>query len=190
MNHATPHYLLRSQASRMASRGHWRFVLQPVDGSAEIAAADVEPDVWGERLDLLTIIRALEALDQPSRVTLVGCTRYVEQGVQYGLAEWKENDWRWEWFGQMVPVRDNDLWQRMDRILQFHSVDCEQRRFDVTHSLLQGPHWNQEPTHAETALDGITEVNWVKCNALAIVAWCGLWMQRMVSGHWPLTTGH
>ena len=116
-------------------------MLRPLDGSSEVEAADVEPDVWGERLDLLTVVRALESLDQPSWVTLIGCTRYVEQGVLYGLTEWKENGWRWECFGQMVPVRDIDLWQRMDRILQFHRVDCGQRRFDAGHGLLDGPHW-------------------------------------------------
>ena len=73
MNHPSPHYLLRSEASRIEGFGRWRFVLQPVDGSAEIMATDVEPDVWGERLDLLTVVRALESLDQPSRVTVVGC---------------------------------------------------------------------------------------------------------------------
>ena len=129
MNPPTPHYLLRSEASRIEGVGQWRFVLRPVDGSAEITAADVEPDVWGERLDLLTVIRALESLDQPSRVTLAGCTRYVEQGVLYGLTEWKESGWRWEWFGQMVPVRDADLWQRMDRVLQYHRVEGGYRRF-------------------------------------------------------------
>ena len=155
MNHPTPHYLLRSEASRVAGLGRWQFVLRPVDGSAEIAVADVEPDVWGERLDLLTIVRALESLDQPSRVTLIGCTRYVEQGIQYGLAEWKENGWRWEWFGQMVPVRDTDLWQRMDRAMRFHQVDCGQRRFDCRQNLLQGPHWNLEPTRGKAALDSL-----------------------------------
>ena len=139
MNDPTPHYLLISEASRTEGIGRWRFVLRPIDGSAALEVADVEPDAWGERLDLLTVVRALESLDQPSRVTLLGCTRYVEQGIQYGLAEWRENQWRWEYFGQMVPVRDADLWQRMDRILQFHQVDCGQRRFDAGHNLLGRP---------------------------------------------------
>ena len=104
----------------------------------------------------------LESLDQPSRVTLIGCTRYVEQGIQYGLAEWKENDWRWEWFGQMVLVRDADLWQRMDRAMQFHRVDCGQRRFDCRHSPLKGPHWNLEPTRGKAAVDSLAGGNWVK----------------------------
>ena len=84
MNDRTPQYVVVLETSGK-TLGQWRFVLRPADGSPPIEAADVEPDVWGERLDLLTVVRALESLDQPSRVTLVGCTRYVEQGILYGL---------------------------------------------------------------------------------------------------------
>jgi len=187
MNNATPHYLLRSEANRIGGSGHWRFVLKPLDGSDEIAAADIEPDVWGERLDLLTVVRALESLDQPSWVTLIGCTRYVEQGVLYGVTEWKDNGWRWECFGQMTPVRDTDLWQRMDRILQFHRVDCGQRRFDGGHNLLQGPHWSQ-PNRVKDSSDSPAVGNWVKYHALAMTAWCGLWAQ-MVGHVWRRFAG-
>jgi ribonuclease HI len=169
MNHPTPHYLLKSEASRDGERGRWRFVLRPLDGSSEIEASDVEPDVWGERLDLLTVVRALESLDQPSWVTLIGCTRYVEQGVMFGLTEWKENGWRWEWFGHMVPVRDIDLWQRMDRILQFHRVDCGQRRIDAEHGPLDGPHWNL-PQKGKDWIGGLNEEKWVKYCVAAMVA--------------------
>ena len=189
MNPPTPHYLLRSEASRKEGLGHWRFVLRPVDGSAEITAADVEPDVWGERLDLLTVVRALESLDQPSRVTLVGCTRYVEQGIQYGLAEWKESGWRWEWFGQMVPVRDTDLWQRMDRILQYHRVDCGQRRFfDGGHGNLGGPHWNLPHDRGKTELSGLAGAKWVKYRALAMAACC-VWWGKTASWLWQKVFG-
>ena len=138
-------------------------MLTPLDGSAEIEAADVEPDVWGERLDLLTVVRALESLDQPSWVTLIGCTRYVEQGIAYGIAEWRENGWRWECFGQMTPVRDIDLWQRMERALQFHRVDCRRRRFDGGHGLLDGPHWGWR--RGKELVGGLAGDKWVKCCA-------------------------
>lgn len=173
MNHPTPHYLLKSEASRDEGLGRWRFVLRPLDGSSEIEAADVEPGVWGERLDLLTVVRALESLDQPSWVTLIGCTKYVEQGVLYGLTEWKENGWRWEWFGHMVPVRDIDLWQRMDRILQFHRVDCGQRRFDADHDSLDGPHWGLAEK-GKNLVGGLVGDKWVKYYASAMAACCGL----------------
>jgi ribonuclease HI len=176
MNQLTPHYLLMSEASRTEKLGQWRFVLRPVDGSADIVAADVEPDVWGERLDLLTVVRALESLDQPSLVTLIGCTWYVEQGIQFGLHEWKNNGWQWEYFGEMAPVRDADLWQRMDRVLQFHRVHCGRRRFHAGHHQLHGPHWNLAK-QGEKWTNGLTEGKWIKYHALAIAAWCGFRFQ-------------
>jgi ribonuclease HI len=170
-NTQTPHFLLISQVSRAgACPGRWRFVLRPTDGSAEISASDVEPDVWGERLDLLTVVRAMESLDRPSRITLAACSRYVEQGVQFGLAEWKTNHWRWEYFGQMVPIRDADLWQRLDRAMQYHYVDCRQRRFDAPHGLLHGPHWNLARRRGGR-LTALTGLGRLKSRVMLLAAW-------------------
>ena len=195
MNDPTPHYLLMSEASRTEGFGRWRFVLRPVDGSNAIEVADIEPDIWGERLDLLTVVRALESLDQPSRVTLVGCTRYVEQGILFGLSEWRDNGWRWEYFGQMAPVRDADLWQRMDRVLHFHQVNCGLRRLDAGHCPLDGPHWNRVKG-VENWVDRIAGSDWVKCCVPAVVARCGAWMetasrvwQKVASGQWLVAGG-
>jgi ribonuclease HI len=176
MNDSSPHYLLMCEASRAEGVGRWRFALRPVDGSTGLEVADVEPDIWGERLDLLTVVRALESLDQPSKVTLIGCTRYVEQGILYGVPDWRENGWRWEYFGQMVPVRDADLWQRMDRLLQFHQVDCGQRRIDAGHTLLAGPHWGTAK-NGNNWVDRIARGDWLKCYGLLLATWFGFWME-------------
>ena len=133
MNVPAPHYLLFSDADRRKESGRWRFSLCSADGTVEYEAADVEPEVRGERLDLLTVVRALESLDEPARVTLVGCSPYVRQGLRYGLPEWRDNGWRWEYFGQMVPVKNGDLWQRLDHALRFHRIECRHRRFDPPH---------------------------------------------------------
>ena len=109
MNDPSPHYLLMCEASRAEGLGNWRFALRPLDGSTGYEVADVEPDIWGERLDLLTVVRALESLDQPSQVTLIGCTRYVEQGILYGVPDWRENGWRWEYFGNGARSRRRPL---------------------------------------------------------------------------------
>jgi ribonuclease HI len=184
MNPSIPHYLLRSETSGDSRLGQWRFVLRPVDGAAGVEGAGNEPGVWGERLDLLTVVRALEYLDQPSWITLIGCTRYVEQGVSYGVAEWKENQWRWEHFGHMVPVRDMDLWQRMDRVLQFHRVDCGRRRFDLGHTLCKEPHWWPKGQQIRGLLVG----ELVKCGKRAMVACCEVW-KRIVSGRqWTVSS--
>lgn len=149
MNGSTPHYLLFSQTSRCSKSGRWRFALRTADGSEQFEATDVEPGTRGERLDLLTVVRALESLDQPSRVTLVGCNPYIRRGVQYGLPQWRVNGWRWEFFGQLVPVKNGDLWQRMERLLQFHRVEYRSRRLDPPHEPLVDPKGGRWKTNGQ-----------------------------------------
>jgi len=127
----TPHYHLISRSG--GDTGRWEFILTASDGSDRLVAGDVEPEARGERLELLTVVRGLEALDQPSRVTLMTRSRYVREGIRYGLATWRKSDWCWEAFGNMVPIRDRDLWQRMDRAMKFHDVECRTWRIDAPH---------------------------------------------------------
>jgi ribonuclease HI len=134
MSAPTPEYTLFSESSAAAEPGRWRFVLRSSDGAERVVADDVEPDARGERLELLTVVRGLEALGQPSRVTVMTPSAYVREGIRYGVLDWRNNGWCWESFGQMIPVKDRDLWQRVDRTLQFHRVECRHWRLD-------GPHW-------------------------------------------------
>lgn len=128
MSIPTPHFLLFSEARGKQRQGQWRFVLQAADGSATIEAQELEPEIGGERLELLAVIRGLEALDQPSRVTLFTPSKYVSRGIAYGLEEWRRNGWTWECFGEMVPVKNRDLWQRLDRALSYHTIEFRIQR--------------------------------------------------------------
>lgn len=143
MSVPAPHFLLfsesrtkRKEAKRESEResgqtvGHWRFVLESLDGSEKFEADDEEPLAQGDRLELLAVVRGLEALDQPSRVTLVTPSRYVSRGLRFGLEQWRESGWLWERFGQMAPVKNRDLWQRVDRALDFHEIECRTWQFD------------------------------------------------------------
>jgi ribonuclease HI len=125
-----PHFLLYSQAQLDAAQagcGQWRFVLESADGAARLEAADEEA-ASAQRLELLAIVRGLEALDQPSRVTLVTGSRYVSRGIRFGLTQWREDGWQWERYGEMSPIKDDDLWRRVDQALQFHEVECKSVR--------------------------------------------------------------
>ena len=120
-----PHFLLYAEASAGDQRrARWKFVLQSVGGDDRFTAADAEPQTRASRLELLAVVRGLEALDQPSRVTLLTRSRYVSRGLRRELSHWRERRWHWERFGQLVPIRDHDLWQRIDRALHFHQVEC------------------------------------------------------------------
>lgn len=138
-----PHFFLFSEANEPAAQpgerpGEWRFVLESLDGSSKVEAADAEPETSGERLELLAIIRGLEALDQPSRVTLVTSSRYVSRGMRFGLEQWRESDWEWERYGQMTPVKNRDLWKRIDQAMRIHQVECRAWRFDNSDDLGDG----------------------------------------------------
>ncbi len=129
-----PHFLLFCDGSLPSSqtlsttisqhRGRWRFVLESLDSSRRLEAADAETADTPDRIALFAVVRGLEALEQPSHVTLVTSSRYVSRGLQYGLNEWRENEYCWEHFGTLQPIRNQDLWQRVDHALQFHDVTC------------------------------------------------------------------
>ena len=137
-----PHYLLFSAAaaeSRVAgtsslessaATGNWEFVLESFDGRNRMAVTEQENEVTGQRLELLAVVRGLEALDQPSRVTLMTTSSYVQRGMRFGIPQWRDNGWQWESYGRMVPVRNADLWRRLDRALQIHQVRCRTWRVD------------------------------------------------------------
>ena len=151
-----PHYLLLSEARRRQEPagdvvGSWRFVLESTDGTDRIDVTDEEPDVAGERLELLTVVRGLEALDQPSRVTLVTPSRYVHRGLRFGLTHWRKDAWTWEHDGRMIPISNADLWRRMDHALQYHQLRCRWFRVDGA---------NMEPGRETRAMGPVTHRGW------------------------------
>ncbi len=163
MKAAAPHYLLFSESCRKNRQGEWRFVLQSLEGGDQLEAADAEPEARGERLELLAVVRGLEALEQPSRVTLVTPSKYVQRGLTYGLSEWRAQDWQWEHFGEMVPVKNRDLWQRIDRALRFHELECRTWRFDLPHLAAGEIPAAQRPATVRRASSGRLRRKWLAC---------------------------
>ena len=137
MKSTAPHYLLFTEARNdpQTENGHgrWRFVLEKIGSSTRIEESDEEPGVRGERLQLLAVVRGLEVLEQRSRVTLITSSRYVGRGIRRGLTLWRQNDWRWERFGQMALIKNHDLWQRIDHAMKIHQINCRVWQFDAPH---------------------------------------------------------
>lgn len=167
-----PVVLVTHARSYAASGGQWHFELRSTEGEVLLSAADREAETIGPRLELLAAVRGLEALEGPSDVTLLTASRYVRRGIVYGLDHWRQNGWTWEWFGHMVPVRNHDLWQRVDRALGYHHVQCPQVRLDAPHRKAAAPHstrlgrreWHKrrrESAHAVAAVrDPLLDISW------------------------------
>jgi ribonuclease HI len=143
MSVPAPHFLLYSQAAQPSGNdsriGHWKFVLRQPGSEESLEAADEEPETSPERLELLAVIRGLEALGERSRVTLVAPSRYIQRGLEFGLTQWRENDWQWERYGRMTPVKNSDLWQRLARLVEIHTVQCRPGRMNQADDLAAPP---------------------------------------------------
>ncbi|MEM7561298.1 MAG: RNase H family protein [Planctomycetota bacterium] len=148
---ANPHFLLfcDAQCSPYQSspesdsgelRGKWHFILERLDSvesDLRLEAADTEPVETQERAALLSVVRGLEALEQPSKVTLVTTSRYVSRGLRYGLNSWRDSGYKWERFGVQTPIRNADLWQRIDQALAYHGVQCKLLQGDQSSNPIQ-----------------------------------------------------
>ena len=133
-----PHFLLFAEArikwEADEEVGSWRFQLQSLDGDDHFSAAGAERFTSQNRLEVLAVLRGLEALDQPSRVTLLSGSRYVQRALRRGLEQWERNNWQWERFGRRVTVSNHDLWRRVSHALRFHRIECRLWRVDAEHT--------------------------------------------------------
>jgi ribonuclease HI len=119
----------------------WSFRLQVAGESETLTASDVEPGVAGERLLLFGLMRGLEAIEQPSRVSVICPSRHVRRGLESGIEAWRTAGWKWERFGRLVDVRNADLWQRVAQALQFHQVAVKVWRVERAHETTPAQHY-------------------------------------------------
>ncbi|MFP6619760.1 MAG: hypothetical protein VB877_10475 [Pirellulaceae bacterium] len=154
-----------------AQLGRWRFILESLDELGRLEVADEEPGTWGIRLELLAVVRGLEALEQPSRVTLIARSAYLNDrlgrltGMQEEMVE-QPRDTPWQDYYQNV-----DLWERVDAALGYHHLETRNWRLDGAHqqrqgdpqqhrSALKGPRYLQGSDRAIAAQPDRTQTNW------------------------------
>lgn len=89
-----------------------------------------EPSTTNNRMELMAAIGGLEALKRPVPVVLVTDSLYVRDGIVSWVKKWKSNGWRGSSRG---PVKNVDLWQRLDEIAARHTISWEWVRGHVGH---------------------------------------------------------
>lgn len=72
------------------------------------------------RMELTAVIEALKALKRSCRVTIHTDSQYVKRGMTEWLANWKQRNWR---TAAKKPVKNADLWQELDELVQEHEVN-------------------------------------------------------------------
>lgn len=79
-------------------------------------------DTTNNRMELLAAIMGLEALTRPAAVALTTDSQYVKNGITDWLAKWKKNNWQ---TAAKRPVKNRDLWLRLDRACQPHRIEWQ-----------------------------------------------------------------
>ena len=98
--------------------GGWGVLLEYEGKTRELFGG--EPQTTNNRMELTAVIRALEALRFPSRVRLHTDSQYVQLGISSWIHAWKKRGWR---TADKKPVKNEDLWRRLDELRQEHEVE-------------------------------------------------------------------
>ena len=98
--------------------GGWGALLRSGAQSREIYGGEVA--TTNNRMELMAVIRALEALKKPCRVRVHTDSQYVQLGISKWIHAWKKNGWR---TADKKPVKNAELWQELDRLAASHDIE-------------------------------------------------------------------
>ncbi len=98
--------------------GGWGAVLRYGENEKQLCGG--ERNTTNNRMELMAAIAALEALKQPCDIILTTDSQYVRKGITEWLKGWKRNGWK---TAAKQPVKNADLWQRLDALNASHKID-------------------------------------------------------------------
>ncbi len=79
-----------------------------------------ERSTTNNRMELMAVIEALSALKRPSRIVLHTDSQYVQKGITEWIRAWKARGWK---TADKQPVKNADLWRRLDELAREHEID-------------------------------------------------------------------
>jgi ribonuclease HI len=126
--------------------GGWGAILRWRSEERELWGGD--PDTTNNRMELMAAIQALETLKRPVAATLFTDSTYVKDGITKWIHNWKVRGWK---TASKKPVKNVDLWQRLDEALAQHDVDWRWVKGHAGHP--------ENERADELARRGITDVN-------------------------------
>jgi ribonuclease HI len=97
--------------------GGWGAVLEFSGTERELFGG--EPMTTNNRMELTAVIEALAALKRPSQVALHTDSQYVQKGITEWIHAWKARGWR---TASKEPVKNADLWRRLDEVAALHEI--------------------------------------------------------------------
>ena len=97
--------------------GGWAAVL--IHGKNLKTVSGQERDTTNNRMELLSVIKSLEILNQLCEIELYSDSQYVIKGITKWIYNWRKKNWRGS---NKKPIKNKDLWQKLDKLSQKHKI--------------------------------------------------------------------
>lgn len=98
--------------------GGWGVILRYNDVEKELSGN--EANTTNNKMELTAVISALSALKEPCNITLYTDSRYVMDGIEKWIFNWKQNGWKTA--NKKAPVKNLELWQKLDELQTQHDI--------------------------------------------------------------------
>jgi len=102
--------------------GGWAFVLRGPGVVGDMERSGGEAQTTNNRMELMAVIEGLQTLAEPSEVRVVSDSEYVVKGLREWLDGWKARGWK---TAAKKPVKNDDLWKRLDALRAMHRLRPE-----------------------------------------------------------------
>lgn len=102
--------------------GGWAFLLVDPASGKKLERSGGERETTNNRMELQAVIEGLSTLKRSSHVELFTDSVYVGKGMSEYMPKWKANGWRRKEGAKFAPLKNEDLWRRLDELLARHRV--------------------------------------------------------------------
>jgi ribonuclease HI len=102
--------------------GGWAFVLRHPSTGKQMEQFGAERETTNNRMELTAVVRGLETLKRSCRVELFTDSVYVGKGLTEWVPKWKSNGWKRREGKSLKPVKNEDLWRRLDELASKHAL--------------------------------------------------------------------
>ena len=124
MNDTLPlvHLFTDGACSGNPGPGGWAFILRHLASGKEMESAGGQANTTNNQMELMAVVKGLEALKKKCDVELFTDSVYVGKGLTEWMPKWKANGWKRREGGKLKPVKNEELWRRLDELAARHRL--------------------------------------------------------------------
>ncbi len=102
--------------------GGWAYLMRHLRSGKEVEVSGSKELTTNNQMELEAVVQGLAALKRSCQVELFTDSTYVGKGLTEWMPKWKSNGWQRKDNGKLVPVKNQELWMRLDEQLQRHKI--------------------------------------------------------------------